>query len=92
MANSKLSLRITVVGKVQGVYFRKSTLQKAKELGVSGWVKNTASGNVEIWAEGDEMAIENFVNWCTVGPRNAVVTQVEKEPATWQGYSDFRIV
>lgn len=80
------------MGKVQGVYFRKSTVQKAKELGIYGWVKNTSSGTVEIWAEGEETKVGTFASWCHMGPRNAVVTQVEKEPVTWQGYSDFRIV
>ena len=70
------SIHLEIKGRVQGVFFRASTRDIAEKLGVSGWVKNTPEGNVEIRAEGSEEALENFISWCKKGPPQANVTSV----------------
>jgi acylphosphatase len=62
---------------VQGVWYRASTKQKAEELGLTGWVKNTAQGNVEAVFEGDESTVNQMIAWCRKGPPLAQVTDVK---------------
>lgn len=66
-----------VSGTVQGVGYRYSALQKAEELGVTGWVKNLSSGQVEILAEADADTLTQFKSWLELGPAYANVTQVD---------------
>ena len=73
---------ILVKGKVQGVFFRKSAKQIAADLNISGWVKNTDDGDVEIFAQGDSNAIDQLIKWCKQGPPKAEVEDVEVKDAT----------
>jgi acylphosphatase len=66
-----------VTGRVQGVFFRQSTRQRGRRLGLDGWVRNLGDGRVEAWAQGEESSVERFVEWLWEGPANAVVTGVE---------------
>ena len=68
---------IIVKGIVQGVFFRKYAQQKATELNVSGWVRNTSDDRVEIFAQGDEALLHDFIEWCKKGPPKAEVEEVE---------------
>jgi acylphosphatase len=70
-------VKILVEGRVQGVYFRYFTQNKAKELGVMGSVRNLDSGHVEIIAEADHATLEKFIRWCHKGPVTARVDSVE---------------
>ncbi len=74
---------VRVSGQVQGVFFRDSTREKAQELGLSGYVKNTPDDDVEALFEGPEEAVEEMVRWCGQGPPHASVENVEAnyEPA-----------
>lgn len=85
-------IELRMKGRVQGVYFRQSTLEKAEALGVVGWVRNCEDGDVEATAEGSEEALEKFVAWCHKGPASAKVTdvQVTEWPATGE-FTTFRI-
>jgi acylphosphatase len=70
-------VRIVISGEVQGVFFRKSALAKALELGVTGWIKNSANGHVIAEVQGENQRVETFITWCYQGPEKAVVTGVE---------------
>ena len=68
---------LVVTGKVQGVFFRKSTQREARRIGdITGWVRNTACGSVELYAEGSSVAVEQLVQWCHKGPQKSRVTSV----------------
>ena len=83
-------LRIT--GRVQGVGFRYSAMDEARRLGVTGWVRNTHDGAVELVAEGDRDELQRLVTWCHAGPRGALVTHVEERWLDHRGeFTDFRI-
>ncbi|NIP29923.1 MAG: acylphosphatase [Candidatus Dadabacteria bacterium] len=78
---------IEVKGKVQGVFFRASTVDVATNLGLKGWVKNLPNGNVRIIAEGEEVNLRKLCNWCRKGPSRAVVNSIDVE---WKSpKSDF---
>ncbi|PLX38954.1 MAG: acylphosphatase [Deltaproteobacteria bacterium] len=73
-----ISVRAIISGKVQGVWYRQSTLEKAQALGLAGWVRNRSNGDVEALFEGDAIAVEEALKWCEVGPPLAKVSKVER--------------
>jgi acylphosphatase len=58
---------LKIYGKVQGVFFRDSSQRKAKELDLSGWIKNEPDGTVRITAEGEEKDLKELIEWCRAG-------------------------
>ncbi len=87
-----LARHIIVKGRVQGVFFRKYTKQKAKELNIKGWVRNLPDDRVEIMAQGDEKNLQQFLEWCKRGPANATVTNVTAEETSTESFTDFSIL
>jgi len=73
----KTNVHVIISGRVQGVWFRASTKQKAEQLGLTGWVRNTADGNVEAILEGEEDIVKEMIDWCHCGPPSAQVEHVE---------------
>lgn len=75
--NSALFARVE--GRVQGVGFRYTCEKEARRLELSGWVKNTPGGDVEVWAEGTGENLETFLQWLRKGPPSARVDRVYHE-------------
>lgn len=73
---SKKTVFILVSGRVQGVGFRYFALHKANETGITGWVKNTGAGHVEIEASGDQQNLDTFIDWIKIGPARAIIKTV----------------
>ena len=69
-------LHLIIKGRVQGVYYRQSTKQKAEELGVYGVVKNLENGDVDVVAEGEEDKLNLLLDWCWKGPEKAEVKDI----------------
>ena len=84
-------LRMHVTGKVQGVWYRKSTLQEAVRLNLSGTVKNLPDGSVLIHVQGERTTLDEFQAWCRIGPPKASVADVEVEELPIAVYSGFSI-
>ena len=82
-----IDLRIT--GKVQGVWYRKSAVEEALRLGVTGFAMNLPDGSVRIEAEGPQEALDRFIAWCRTGPPRAVVENVKVMDGPIIGYADF---
>jgi len=80
-----------VAGRVQGVFFRASTQSAASDLGLSGWVKNTPMGEVELVACGDEAQLEQLERWLWQGPPHARVDAVTVAPVEVQVFIGFEI-
>jgi acylphosphatase len=68
---------VVVRGSVQGVFFRAETRNRARSLGLGGWVRNNVDGTVEAVFEGDRERVESMVDWCRRGPAHAKVEDVE---------------
>ena len=83
--------RLRIQGEVQGVFFRASTREKAKELDIKGFVENLDDGGVFIEAEGEEPNLKEFIRWCHRGPERAVVENVKIEYAEPSGLQSFLI-
>lgn len=87
----KKGISIRVTGKVQGVFFRAFTKEKADELDISGFVRNETNGDVYIEAEGEAELLTAFVNWCRQGPRLANVAGVTITDMPLKNFRDFVI-
>lgn len=87
-----MMVHMIVIGLVQGVGFRYFTFKRARELGVTGYVKNLPDGTVEIEAEGERGQLEELIEALKVGPRSAVVNDLR---VSWdtsdEKYNQFRI-
>jgi acylphosphatase len=85
-------IEIRARGRVQGVAFRWYTLQEARRLGLTGWVRNLPDGSVRIVAEGEREALEALLIWAEQGPPHASVDVAE---AAWtearDAFDDFLI-
>lgn len=86
-------IHLIISGRVQGVFFRASTQKMARNLNLTGWVKNLPSGDVEVVAEGEEKNLKKLAAWCVIGPEAASVTNVQESwgEAT-EEFSEFRII
>ncbi len=82
---------LKIHGHVQGVGFRHFAYRLAQRLNVKGFVRNAEDGTVEIHAEGEQPKLQQFLKEISRGPTMAVVTNVECQPTSPQGYSDFTI-
>jgi len=83
--------RIQIIGKVQGVWFRKYTKEAAMSYNVKGMVKNEIDGRVYIQAEGEEKDLTSFVQWLHKGSPLSKVKEVVWEEGIVQHYSEFKI-
>lgn len=82
---------ITVKGRVQGVFFRKYTVEAALKFGVGGYVCNLRDGNVYIVASGDDDSIGTMIEWCHEGSPQSKVEEVIVESLEVKNYDNFGI-
>lgn len=75
--SDQIRVHLKIEGRVQGVYFRGSTVTEARVLQVKGWVMNCPDGSVEVVAEGLRANIEELIAWCRHGPEGARVRHVK---------------
>lgn len=89
----KSRAHVIISGRVQGVWFRANTKDKADQLGLTGWVRNTPEGKVEAVFEGEEKLVQEMLNWCHQGPPLAKVENVEiiKQRPSSNDFNDFSI-
>ena len=83
---------VVVGGVVQGVFFRVEARDRARSLGLAGWVRNARDGTVEAAFEGDDERVQSMVDWCGRGPAGARVEKVEVAWVDPEGEDGFAIV
>jgi acylphosphatase len=84
--------QIKVSGRVQGVWFRKSTQQEAQRIGIKGFVRNEKDGSVFVEASAEEGAMSEFMDWLKIGPPMARVDGISAIPYTPEKiYDGFNI-
>ena len=84
----RITRRLVITGRVQGVGFRFYMERKAREHGVAGWVRNRRDGAVEAVVQGNAEAVDAMISWARRGPPSAVVAGVQIEDAAGE-YSAF---
>ena len=80
MTSHERRVRVTVTGRVQGVWYRAWTREEARDLGLDGWVRNRSDGSVEAVLAGSREDIETMLGLLEEGPPLAVVERVAWEP------------
>ncbi len=91
-ADSHQRLHVMIKGRVQGVGFRAFVLEQAFRLNLTGWVRNTWDGNVEVLAEGDRSALDSFYSLLNPGPRGSIVESLNPEWSNSTGeFTIFRV-
>ena len=86
------TIRLTIKGKVQGVFYRATAKDVADEFGIKGWVKNLPDKNVEIRVTASEELLQKFIEWCKQGPPKAKVDDVIVEELSLEEFNGFRII
>ncbi len=84
--------RCLVSGRVQGVFYRASTADRARKLGITGYAKNLSDGRVEVLASGEEKAVQELIDWLWQGPPAAKVTAVEVSDAGEEAPAAFTML
>ena len=87
---SDVARRVTVRGRVQGVWFRDGCRREAESRGVRGWVANEPDGTVAGHFEGPQDAVDSLVQWCRTGPPRAEVHGVEVSEVPPEGAGGFQ--
>jgi len=88
----KRQVYIVITGRVQGVGFRYFAQYKAEELNITGWVKNTYDGKVEIEAVGESKNLATFIDWIKMGPARAIIhTFTVADITTERNFTQFII-
>lgn len=83
--------RVTVRGRVQGVFFRAEASSRARSLGLAGWVRNLPDGSVEAVFEGEQERVASMLRWCGHGPAGARVDSVGVEWEPPSGDEAFEV-
>ncbi|HJS94953.1 MAG TPA: acylphosphatase [Solirubrobacteraceae bacterium] len=91
MAEDRIRRRVTVTGRVQGVFFRDSLRQRAHSRDVAGWATNRVDGAVEAVFEGKPDDVERLVEFAKTGPRQADVESVDVREEEPEGLTGFEI-
>lgn len=86
------TVHLIVKGRVQGVFYRATAKDMADQMGVSGWVRNTEEGDVEVVAAGSEDQLQRFIDWCKKGPRKAIVTDVIVTKKGEENFKGFEVI
>lgn len=84
-------LKIRISGRVQGVFFRAATKEKAVALGLKGVVRNEPDGTVYVEAEGEQTDLQPFLDWLKKGPPGARVENLTTTDSVPQNYRDFQV-
>jgi len=83
---------LLIKGRVQGVGYRASAWEKGQQLGINGWVKNLPDGRVEMLIKGEQLKLEQMINWAEQGPRFADVSHIDiSEQSATDKLSEFHI-
>ncbi len=85
------TLVFNVVGKVQGVFFRKSSQERAKEIGIHGWIKNEENGSVSGIAQGSDIQLAEWKEWLQSGPTKSRVDRIKYEETQGPVLDSFEI-
>jgi acylphosphatase len=84
-----IARHLSINGRVQGVFYRSWAVRTARELGLTGWVRNRHDGTVEAVVQGAEADVERFIEHASGGPPSATVTRIEVGARAVADLADF---
>jgi len=86
-----ITVHVRVSGRVQGVFYRAFTQERARALGVNGFVRNIPGGGVEAMLEGERKSVGELLKAMKSGPSGAIILGMEFSELENKGYEDFEI-
>jgi acylphosphatase len=90
---NKLRVHLFVTGRVQGVFFRQSLKVTAKKNDCKGWVRNLEDGRVEATIEGQDVNVNEVIEWCRIGPANSRVDKLEVKNEEYANeFTEFKVL
>lgn len=87
----KTGIHCFISGRVQGVWYRASAQEEARQLGLTGWARNLPDGRVEVVAFGEKAKVMRLYSWLQQGPKLAKVDAVSCDEIEWQEYQSFGV-
>ncbi len=91
MQDTRVGIHCFVSGLVQGVWYRASTQEQARLLGLTGWVRNLPDGRVEVMAFGEKVKVMQLYDWLQEGPKRAKVESVSLNDTAWEEHRSFEV-
>ncbi|MBU0760704.1 MAG: acylphosphatase [Nanoarchaeota archaeon] len=88
----KKSIRLSITGSVQGMFFEQFVSGNADKLGVRGYLRKLENGKVEVFIEGDGEKVDEMVAICKRGTQHTQIRNVEEKPETFQDFKEFKIL
>ena len=88
----KKSIRLTIQGSIQPVFFNRFIKESAEKFGIKGFVRNMQDGKVEIFAEGNIDDVKSMIIACKAGPQHAMIRNTEEKEEKFQGFKDFKVM
>ncbi len=88
----KKSIRVTVNGAIQPVFFNRFIKENADKLGLKGFVRNAGEGRAEVFIEGNPDAVDTMIPICKKGPQHALIRNSEEKTEKFQGFKEFKIM
>lgn len=88
----KKSIRLTIQGSVQPVFFNRYVIEEAEKLGVKGFIRNKEDGFIEIFIEGNINEVNQMITACKTGPQYAMIRNSEEKEERFQGFKDFKVM
>lgn len=88
----KKTIRLTIRGSLQSLFFKQFIKTNADEHGVKGFLRNKEDGSVEIFLEGEKDQVDSMVAVCKRGPKHAQIREVTEKEERFQDFKDFKII
>ena len=88
----KKSIRITISGSIQPVFFNRFIKENADKLQVKGFVRNAGDGKAEIFLEGNSDSVDALIPICKKGPQHALIRNTEEKEERYQGFTEFKVM
>lgn len=88
----KKSIRLYIIGTVQGIFFRAFIKENAEKLDVKGFTRNLEDGRIEVFLEGDSDKVNKMIELCKKGPRHAQIRNVQEKKESFQGFKVFKVL
>ena len=88
----KKSVRITISGSIQPVFFNRFIKENADKLGLKGYVRNSGDGKAEVFLEGNSESVDVMIPICKKGPQHSMIRNTQEKEEKYQGFAEFKIM
>ncbi len=88
----KKSIRLTINGSIQPVFFNRFIKENADKLGLKGYVRNAGDGKAEIFLEGNSDSVDTMVPICKKGPQHSMIRNIQEKEEKFQDFKEFKVM